>query len=229
MEHALGCCVRLVKVLLGGEAIADNKVGCGNCLGILGVDVCASHNGFSFRPSRGKVVKWQSELARALATKTLVPGQAAKLAGKLSWGCTHMFNKFGRAMLRPLFDQQSRRDGKVGIELCRALQCWQSVLKLGLTERREWSSVGLPDVHLFCDASGCPAHLGAVLLLDGAIMWTHMVPCAELVNKFRKRAHNQIMGLELLSISLGLCTSEFWLKGRKVVVHSDNTGSEVCV
>ena len=35
------------------------------------------------------------------------------------------------------------------------------------------------------------------------------------------------MGLELLSISLGLPTFEQKLKGRRIVVHSDNTDSEV--
>ena len=34
------------------------------------------------------------------------------------------------------------------------------------------------------------------------------------------------MGLELLSISLGMCTFEQLLCGRRVVVHSDNSGSE---
>ena len=35
------------------------------------------------------------------------------------------------------------------------------------------------------------------------------------------------MGLELLSITLGLQTFKGMLKGRKVVIHSDNTGAEV--
>ena len=34
------------------------------------------------------------------------------------------------------------------------------------------------------------------------------------------------MGLELLSISLGMCTFEQLLFGRRVVVYSDNSGSE---
>ena len=37
------------------------------------------------------------------------------------------------------------------------------------------------------------------------------------------------MGLELLAISLGLCTFEALLADRKVVVHCDNTGSEAAV
>ena len=45
--------------------------------------------------------------------------------------------------------------------------------------------------------------------------------------RFRSRRDNQIMGLELLAISLGMCTFEWLLKDKKVVVHSDNTGSEV--
>ena len=35
------------------------------------------------------------------------------------------------------------------------------------------------------------------------------------------------MGLELLAISLGLCTFGPWVNGRNMVVHCDNTGSEV--
>ena len=44
---------------------------------------------------------------------------------------------------------------------------------------------------------------------------------------FKRRSDNQIMGLELLAISLGLATFVDTLRGRKVIVHSDNTGSEV--
>ena len=44
---------------------------------------------------------------------------------------------------------------------------------------------------------------------------------------FRARRDNQIMGLELLAISLGMCSFEHLLTGRAVVVHCDNTGSEV--
>ena len=67
---------------------------------------------------------------------------------------------------------------------------------------------------------------GAVLLIDGQCYFTHYAPPEHLVAKFKRRRDNQIMGLELLSISLGFSTFEELLRGRKVVVHSDNTGSE---
>ena len=50
---------------------------------------------------------------------------------------------------------------------------------------------------------------------------------AHLLEKFEVRRDNQIMGLELLGISLGLSTFESELRGKAVVVHCDNTGAEV--
>ena len=44
---------------------------------------------------------------------------------------------------------------------------------------------------------------------------------------FKARKDNHIMGLELLSIFLGLSSFEQLLRKRRVVIHSDNTGSEV--
>ena len=135
--------------------------------------------------------------------------------------------RLGRAMLRPIFDQKSRRNGQVGSELRRALEWWMEVLRLGLSERRNWGQSQARPVHLFCDASGSPAHLGAVLWVDGAWFWTHLAPEEATMEMFKRRKDQQIMGLELLAISLGLCTFQPHLSGRKVVVHCDNTGSEV--
>eukprot|EP00973_Karenia_brevis_P045061 6242044-Karenia_brevis.AAC.1 len=56
-----------------------------------------------------------------------------------------------------------------------------------------------------------------------------MVPSDELMSNFRLRADNQILGLELLSISLALSTFRPWLAGRRIIIHSDNTGAEVCI
>ena len=189
-------------------------------------------------------------LQEAMKSNKLSPGDASKLAGKLSWGCSHLFRRFGRAMLRqchvqhffhwtvlylcecviihrPLFDQKSRRDGKVGPELLRCLQWWSEMLKRNLAELRAWKEPVKRPVHLFCDAAGSPAHLGAVLFDGEQCLWTHMSPPENVLNNFRARQDNQIMGLELLAISLGFSTFAPWLRGRKVVVHCDNTGSEV--
>ena len=53
-----------------------------------------------------------------------------------------------------------------------------------------------------------------------------MEPPSEVVESFVRRKDKQIMALELLSISLGMSTFEGMLSGGKVVIHSDNKGSE---
>ena len=80
---------------------------------------------------------------------------------------------------------------------------------------------------LFCDARGHPPHIAAVLVQNGKCTFTHMTPSAAVLEMFRCRMDSQIMGLELLSISLGLESFNRELHGQKVIVHSDNTGSEV--
>ena len=166
-------------------------------------------------------------IKEALETRRLTPGLASKLAGKLAWGGAHLFHRIGRAMLRPIFDQRSRRDGQVGTELQRALEWWLLVLDSGIAEERRWGAPSGDVSHLFCDARGYPPHLAAVLFHDGVCSFTHMEPPSEVMSQFTRRSDNQIMGLELPAVSLGLSTFETALRGLKVVVHSDNSGSEV--
>ena len=129
-------------------------------------------------------------------------------------------------MLRPLFDQKRSRRARVGKELRRALWWWKDALSLDIAELRQWKGPQASTAHLFCDAAGQPAHLGAVLMIDGECFWTHMAVPEDILAFFNVRKDNQIMGLELLAISLGLSSFEHLLKKRRVVIHSDNTGSE---
>ena len=99
------CFAELVRTLLGDSAVAADKLGFGASLGILGVDVSVRASGFVFRPMRDKVSEWLSALESAISLRKLRGGDASKLAGKLSWGCAHLFRRFGRAMIRPIFDQ----------------------------------------------------------------------------------------------------------------------------
>lgn len=131
-------------------------------------------------------------------------------------------------MFRPIFDQKTRRDGAVEAELDAALSWWRDVLRLGICELRCWDKpTKSSPVHLFVDASGSPPYLGAVAYHEGEFWWTHMAPPPATMEHFKDRADNQIMGLELLAISLGLCSFEWLLEGKDVVIYSDNTGSEV--
>ena len=107
---------------------------------ILGqVDITMSARGYLCKPTESKVQKWTESIKKALLERRLVPGEASKLAGWLSWGSSNLFRymapfvcvhiclflgfacrKLGRAMLRPIHDQKTRRDGQVSCELQRA-------------------------------------------------------------------------------------------------------------
>ena len=66
------------------------------------------------------------------------------------------------------------------------------------------------------------AHLVAVLMVDSECSWTHMAVPENILAFFKARKDNQIMGLELLSISLGLSSFEQLLRKRRVVIHSEH-------
>lgn len=204
------------------------KVSFGESLCVLGVDVCVPSFGYSFAPADSKVEKWLIDIQSILANGALLPGEACKLAGRLSWACTKAFRAFGRAMLRPIFDQQTRYDGKMSPELRRALSWWDGALQFGIAEVHPWVGDDSEPLHLFCDASGKAAKLGAVIRADGKWFYTSMTTPGILMRRFRHRRDKQILGLELLAISLGLGTFQWLLEGRRVVIHCDNSGAEVC-
>ena len=72
-------------------------------------------------------------------------------------------------------------------ELERALRWWVQVLELELVELREWTQPQGEIVHLFCDASSTPAHLGAVVCVSGEWLWTHMAVPDSVLCAFRER------------------------------------------
>eukprot|EP00973_Karenia_brevis_P053448 7428494-Karenia_brevis.AAC.1 len=81
-------------------------------------------------PAVSKVVKWTRNIELALSEGKLSAGHASKLAGQLSWAVGRMFKRFGRAMIRPIFDQKSRVDGQMSEELIQSLKWWVAVLRM---------------------------------------------------------------------------------------------------
>ena len=229
-EHALWCFGRLVRAVLGADSLAANKMEFGHPLQVLGLHFEADKDGVSVRVTDEKAQKWLHDVENALKTKQLGSGQAAKLAGRLSFAAQHTFRKLGRAMLRPLFQQEHAplKGGRLGSSLRLALSWWKQVLALKLTQRR---LVRQPTevVELFCDARGTPPRLSAVLFADGVVEYTDLATPQQLLDLFGQRDDAQIMGQELLAIALGLCTFLKKLRGRCVRVWTDNKGGECCL
>ena len=75
--------VRLVRALLGEDAISAKKCASGNPLPILGISVRVDMGGITFIPEPEKLVAWKKTISDALASKFLPGGEASKLAGML--------------------------------------------------------------------------------------------------------------------------------------------------
>jgi hypothetical protein len=100
------------------------------------------------------------------------------------------------------------------------------MLKYEVVEERMWRAPECQLAHLFVDARGVPPRCAAVLFIDGQCLCTDGQPSAGIMSSFERKADNQIMTLEILAISVGLSTFADELRGRKVIVFSDNTGAE---
>jgi len=222
MEHAMQCVARLVRAVLGRDAIENRKLDCGLSLVILGVRCQLNNAGLYLFPESCKVLKWCACIRDALESGALSAGDS----GRLSWAQTHMFHKVGRAMLRPIFDQRWTRSGKISKVLRAALLWWLNVLSMGICEQRQWCISDRPPICVFVDARGEPPRCAAVAFVDGVCHYTDGKPSAKIMAGFLRRNDAQICGLEMLAIALGLSSFADELRGRNVVIYSDNKGAE---
>ena len=228
-EHAMQCMARLVRILLGFEAIADRKLEWGATLVVLGVQISPTESGFRLLPAKAKAQKCIEAITRAIRTGMMMPGSAEKLAGWLCWATQFIFNRLGRAMLRPIFDQKRKRSGKVDAALRTALRWWLFVLAQDLCEEHPWVIPQTDVAHIFVDARGEPPRCAAVLFLDGRWYYTDGKLSSLIIERLASRHDNQIMAYESIAILLGISTFSNLLNGRRVVVWSDNKGAEVRV
>ena len=128
--------------------------------------------------------------------------------------------------MNPLYQQKSNPGGRIGESLSIALDWWEEVLTLDLTENRLWKQPSSTLAHLFVDASGKLGRCAAVLFLDGQRLYTDGVPSPAVMAAFNKRSDWQITTLEIMALAIGLSTFADKLRNRKVVIWSDNSGAE---
>ena len=216
---------RLVRACLGPDAVSERKLEHGNPLVVLGVETAIDEGGATFWPAQDKVDKWSASIDAFLASKVMRSGEASKLSGQLQWASQSAFRRLGRALLRPIIDQIYARSSAILYNLELSLRWWREVLALQIREQRAWSGNEGQQVHLFCDASSQPPHLGAVLFRctrarsvalgarrimytcrDGEKFFCDSPAPEQIVSTLKTREDGQIMGLELLSIALGQLT-----------------------
>jgi hypothetical protein len=229
VKHSLECFARVVRALMGKDALQSRKMDFGSHLVVLGVSTDIRADAIFLFPSKDKVAKWCAQLEQVRRKKQLFLSEAAKIAGRLSFASQYCFAKLGRSMLRPFFAQQNAPlpFGRCSKVLLFAINWWIHVLKASTQKQVSLTSADLPIVEMFCDARGSPPRVAAVLFMNGQpVRFTDMEPHSGLMQAFARRDDNQIMGLELLAILIGLYTFGYLLGGTVVRVWCDNVGGE---
>lgn len=151
--------------------------------------------GINFSLSPDKAHKWLHIIDEALHSRRLDAGAAQKLSGRLMWATQLLFDRVGRAMIKPIFAQKASKDGHVGPRLRQALIWWRNVIAHGVTETKPWTEGGRARAHIFVDAASTPARCAAVLFCDDEVWYTDGPPSTRLLDQLAARRDNQITSL----------------------------------
>ena len=89
----LGCFTRLTRALLGATSLADDKREHGMPLVVLGLRFEARRDGVRVRVDEEKAATWLADVEVALSQGKLSAGNAATLAGRLSFAVQNTFHR----------------------------------------------------------------------------------------------------------------------------------------
>ena len=226
-EHGLKCFQRMCRLLMGEDFVKDEKCTVGNPITILGLTVTATKDEITVWLDETKREKWAKTIDFAIEDKKLSATDAAKLAGRLNFTTSCVFQKLGRAPLAPIYAQQHAPlpGGVVSNRLLMSLKWWRTFLKNPI--KRTHNHKHEPScVHLFTDARGTPPRLAAVIEDNGSIFYTDIAAPKKLMKTLVPRRDAQIMALEMMAVYLGLKTFASRLEGKCVHVWIDNTSGE---
>ena len=150
--------------------------------------------------------------------------EAAIMAGRLSFASEFLFRRLGRAMLRPIFAQKTNKTGAINNTLDSALKWWEIALERHCAENYYYDNEDELTAVLFCDASGEPGHLCAVLFIGGHSFYCHTEVPAAWKEWVKVRNDSQIMAWELLAVLYGLEAFADLIRGRTLRIWTDNEG-----
>jgi hypothetical protein len=138
------------------------------------------------------------------------------MAGRLSFASEFLFRRLGRAMLRPIFAQKASKTGIINNTLDSALEWWEIALEQHCAEDYYYDREKGLTAELFCDASGEPGHLCAVLFIGGYSFYCHTEVPDAWKEWVEARDDSQIMAWELLAVLYGLEAFAELIRGRTI-------------
>ena len=191
----------------------------------MGLALKVINEGLEISIDTEKREQWLDTIDAAIQTGTLAAGSAGKLAGKLGFGAQFVFDRCGRAMLRPVYRQQYAplRSGRVSTLLASSLRWWRQLLISEPVRVVGAYSSQREVVHMFTDAAG---EGGLCALLHARRRWygCHMTTPRDVYSMLCRRKDEQILALEMLAVLIAIDTFLDLIADCAVVFHIDNAG-----
>ena len=197
-EYILNVFKHVVTGLLGWE-LDSEKESVGDEMLLLDIQVVLRSDAttWQFNPTKAEV--WISEFQKALNDDHLPPALAAKFCGRIAFLNSTVFNRIGRALLRPLIWRQLQRFGQTTLtKRLRASLTW-FIAVLKMNPRREIPYTPSPRhdrVILYSDADGSGGLAAVAIRRDTKIFMRGTVP-RNLRKRLRRRKTN-IVAFELI-------------------------------
>ena len=161
-----------------------------------------------------------------MATGVMDPGQASKLAGRLSFAVTASAGRVGRAFLRPFFAQSHDPlpGNRASPQLMRACEWFVHYLAVRPPFLQPSRLQGLRHVTTWSDAAGLSRWVAAVAYVDGEFLWTRILTPDAVWEQLLERGEHQIGVQEMLGVMLAWATFESVLCGSLWTAFIDNDG-----
>ena len=221
----------VVSELLGWE-LDPGKAGLGDSLLLLGLQVCVARGMSTWCVGESKRTQWTRELRQVLINDSLTPGEASKWAGRFAFMNAYVFNRMGRALLRPVIWRQRMHSGssQLTYRLRNSLVWFLSVLESGIQRQVSLTRpISSTTVLLYSDAEGNGSVGGVLVFPDDTVTFIRgRIPTY--VQRLLKRRRTNITAYELLAAlaSIVALYSDA-LSGCRLVHFIDNTAALACV
>ncbi len=224
-----------------GAQFGQKKLQLSRCPVILGVTYDLLDMVLQIKEDRRKDLL--EEIDQILSTRTLDPGSAGKLKGKLMFGASQLWGKIGRAFLRSISERQyARSPGEDSFGLNDALELslrqWRKLIQSGPPRLIELKKNGLADVVVFTDgftpdprdSEKLPDRVGGVLFdrrLSHPVQFTAVV--SKDVQKKWLTRKTQIVPVEMIATLLALTTFGDRVRNSDLIMLIDSEAVEAAL
>ena len=229
-------CVSTLFQLLGWRLSEDKLVPYSQCCKVLGVevDLCMSPSGrFEIRNTESRKQELVGLMQDILANEVLTRSEGERLRGRLQFASNQVFGRRFRNSLKELNIHVCRGFKSVSSDLAYALRMMVSLLQDNVPRPVDLNFADW--VHIYVDASYEPFGFsgvgGMVLNARGECLGFFSEEVSQDVIANIKRADQEtvIFELEGLAIAIAMYAFEKHVRGKRVVVFTDNKSAQSCL